>query len=143
MRTKQKKQKMLSEQEKRKIVEEYLNCDISQSIINQKYSINGHSSILKWIRRYGYQPLYEIKKAEIMKQPVDDKALLIAENQELKRRLKDLDNKQKNSKAEQEIDDLKKRLHFAEMSAYTFNKMIEIAERNFGIEIKKKSGTKQ
>jgi len=54
---KQEQQQALSENTKRKIIEEYLNSSISQATLNQKHSINGHSSILKWIRRNGYQPL--------------------------------------------------------------------------------------
>jgi transposase len=143
-RTKTIEIKNYSLEEKRQIVEEYLTQSVSQSFIMQKYNLKGHSSVLNWIRQFGLASLYELKKAEIMKKPVDDRALLISENNELKRRLQDLESILNNqSPDKREIDSLKKKLKHAEMAAYAYNKMIEIAEQQLGIEIKKKSGNKQ
>ncbi len=136
--------KNYSLEEKRQIIEEYLTQSVRQTFIMQKYSLKGHSSILNWIRQLGLESLYELKKAEIMKKPVDERALLIAENNELKRRLLDLESILNNQSPDKsEIESLKKKLKHAEMAAYAYNKMIEIAEQQLGIEIKKKSGDKQ
>jgi len=67
---------------KRKIIDEYLQQDVSQSFIMQKYNIKGHSLILNWIRQFDLEAMYELKKAASMKKSIDDKAILIAENQE-------------------------------------------------------------
>jgi len=133
-----------SNEEKQQIVEEYLQNSVSQSYIMQKYNLKGHTSILNWIRQFGLESLYELKKAKMNKQPVDDRALLIAENNELKSRLEELEAliaSQSPDKSEVEL--LKKKLYHAEMAACAYNTMIEIAENNFGIDIKKKSGAKR
>ena len=129
---------------KRKIIDEYLQQDVSQSFIMQKYNIKGHSSILSWIRQFGLEAMYELKKAEAMKKAVDDKAILIAENQELKRRLSELEAKL-DSKApdKQELEILERKLKQAQMTADFYQTMVDIAEKRFGIEIKKKHGVKQ
>lgn len=129
---------------KRKIIDEYLQQDVSQSFIMQKYNIKGHSSILNWIRQFGLEAMYELKKAKAMKKSVDDKAILIAENQELKRRLSELESKL-DSKApdKQELEILERKLKQAQMTADFYQTMVDIAEKRFGIEIKKKHGAKQ
>lgn len=130
--------------EKRLIAEEYLVGTESQASLNMKYRIKGNSAILNWIRQFGFEPLYELKKAEKMKKPVDDKSLLVAENQELRRRLSELELSLEHSKSDSsEVDSLKKKLEYAEMSAIAYKKMIEIAEETLGIDIRKKPGAKQ
>lgn len=133
-----------STEEKQQIVEEYLQNGVSQSYIMQKYNLKGHTSILNWIRQFGFESLYELKKAKMNKQPVDDRALLIAENKELKSRLDELEALIVNQFPDKnEVALLKKKLYHAEMAACAYNTMIEIAESSLGIEIKKKSGAKR
>jgi transposase-like protein len=130
--------------EKRRIAEEYLSGTENQTSLNMKYRIKGKSAILNWIRQFGFEPLYEIKKAEKMKKPVDDKSLIVAENQELRRRILELEaGLAKLESDSSEVDSLKKKLEYAEMSAIAYKKMIEIAEETLGIDIRKKPGAKQ
>ena len=130
-----------SSEMKRKIIDEYLNNNVRQSFIMQKYNIKGHSSILNWIRQLGLEAIYELKKADNMKKSVDDNAMLIAENKELKRRLLELESKLDNKAPDkQELEILERKLKHAKMTADFYQTMVDIAEKKFGIEIKKKHG---
>ena len=105
---------------KMSVVAEVLSGQISQTAALKKYGINGHSTISKWIKKYGRNK--ELKKITKVHMP-NDKVKI----RELKTRIQQLETL---------LADL-------QLENKSLNKVIEIAEREYKISIKKNSGPKQ
>ena len=106
---------LFSEEFKRIICEHYLNGNSSKEEIRVQFGIKGNSSLLYWLRKFGY--------VESKSKP----------NQELPFMAK---SKKETSKSlEKENEDLKLQLEM-------YKRMISLAEKEFKISIVKKSDTK-
>ena len=110
-----------TEMEKRGICEEYLDGYLSKEALRRKYQIHGKSAILKWLRAYGYLDANRQEPRTSMSDLMED------DYQSLQVRIKQLEEALKQSQLESEA----------------WQKMIEIAEKEYKIAIKKKSNTKQ
>jgi len=116
------KRSYLDSIEKLLIIEEVLRGKISKEGARQKYKIKGKSAILKWMRKFGlagYKQLpayFERMKEE---EKSDQEALL------------------------KRIRELERKLEDAEIKAFGYSRMIDIAERELKISIRKKQFTKQ
>jgi len=108
-----------------KMVTEYLETDKSLKEIQKKYKIKSDGTIYYWMRKLGltYPDDQELKTREIMK-----------EEQNKSHREKEL---------EKEVEKLRKELEYQALKSRAYKKMIEIAERNYSITIRKKFGPKQ
>lgn len=104
-----------SESMKRKIVKEYEEGFISKADLKRKYDIKSNSSLQVWLNKYGK---LNYKTNLSVGRPNKDPLL-------------------------QRIKELEKALEKKEMEVKAVNMFMEIAERELGITIKKKSGTKQ
>ena len=106
---------------KLRIIQEVLSGSISKEAAKRKYGIRGNSAILKWMRKFGYQGnLYQPTEVMESKDLSDDPA-------DLKLRIKVLE----------------KALADAKLSSEAYSTMIDIAEQEFKIPIRKKFVTKQ
>jgi transposase len=118
-----KQQLFYTEDFKLKIVNEVLSGKLNKHQAQQIYGIKGNATILYWIRQSqglkGYEKI-EMPVANFaqMKQNINDKKL------------------------EQENAELKELLRVAELRADLWQHAIEVAEKKFGIDIKKKFGAK-
>lgn len=106
---------------KRRIIQEVLSGSISKEGARRQYGIRGKSAILKWMRKFGYASNFDsitfrMKSKELPENP-----------EQLKRR----------------IVELKKALEEAKLSSKFYSTMIDVAEKEFKIPIRKKSVTKQ
>jgi transposase-like protein len=122
-----------SEEDKRMIIDDYLQSGLTKRAIWHKYTgqSTDHGLILYWMYKYGYFSEYKKKsvtfapKIENMsvqqQEPVSD-----FETLQLKKR----------------ILELEKQLQESEMKTIAWQTMVEIAEREFNISIKKKFNTK-
>jgi transposase-like protein len=124
-----------SESEKRLIIEDYLQSGLSKQAIWEKYTgRNGdHGTILKWMRQYGY---ISGRKKSIT---------FIDGNNEMSKdsnRNYEIDSEFDNVQLKKRILELEKQLHESEMKSIAYETMIEIAERELNISIKKKYNTK-
>ena len=109
--------KMFSDSLKREVVYQVQTGQLSQSEANRKYGINGHSTILKWIRKFeGSDPHIQ----SLMDYSNNDKKDLIKRIKELERQLED-----------------------EQIRSFGYSKMIDIAEEQLKISIRKKPNTKQ
>lgn len=111
----------LSDEFKRKVVQEVLSGSLTKQEARFKYGIKGKSAVLTWIRKFG-EGIYHVESHHrpfMPEKPKNEKELLA--------RIK---------KLEQELED-------ARLKAEAYAKMIEIAERDLNISIRKKSNTKQ
>ncbi|MEI8205126.1 MAG: transposase [Bacteroidota bacterium] len=120
-----KKVKRYSEDFKFKVVQEYLNQDVSKEELQIKYGIRGSSIILYWIRKFGLESMNEHQ----LETDCSMKANLKKSSTEI-----DLEN---------ENQKLKQLLEHERLRTLSLNTMIDIAERDLKIQIRKKSGAKQ
>lgn len=108
---------------KLQVVQEVESCELSIKESLRKYGIQSHSTVLGWIRKYGtFDREYEVQKAMI-KTP--EQRIF-----ELEQRVKLL---------EQQKASLEKAIDIAQEKAIFFNMMVDIAEKEFKIPIRKKS----
>lgn len=110
---------------KLQVVQEYLETDLSQVELQRKYGIKGNTSILNWMRKFGLQEpnenLIEIRHA-------------MSKETEKTSHERELENK---------VKELEKLLEHEKLRTTALNTMIDIAERELKISIRKKSGAKQ
>ena len=102
---------------KRRVVREVLSGELTQSQANLKYGIRGHSTILKWIRKFESQDSFLLSMC----------AHKNSDNEDLIQRIK---------KLERELEEQR-------LLAEGLSHMIDIAEVELKISIRKKSNTKQ
>jgi transposase len=122
---KQKHGKQRSKEEKLKIVQEYINSDVTMTALMAKYDIAGMGSISRWMRNFGFQAPSP-QTLELNKQMAKET------NKTLKER-----------ELEQKIRELEKALDYEKLRTRALETMIDIAENDLKIPIRKKSGTKQ
>jgi len=110
---------------KLKVVQDYLMSDATVSEIQEKYGIKCRSCISDWVRKFGLKKptQREIEFQNVMKE----------QNQKSPRE----------QELELEIKQLKKELEKERLRTVALNKMIDIAERDLKITVRKNSGAKQ
>jgi len=114
--------KQYNETFKLQVIKEVLSGTISKEQARRKYQIKGKSAILNWIRKFGWS---DSKLLPIHFTSMSAKKDLSPE--ELQKRVKEL---------ECALED-------AQLRAEGYSRMIDIAERELKIKIRKKSNTKQ
>ncbi len=127
-----------TELEKHQIIQEYYNSGKSKREIWEKYTGNKkeHGVLLRWMRQLGYEHSFPRKRINFKPsnasyymgknttpQNIETESF---EVQQLKKR----------------ITELESRLKESEMRAIAFSTMVDIAEREFNISIRKKYNTK-
>ena len=105
---------------KQRVIQEVLSGKVTKDEAKRKYGIGGKTTVLKWLRRYGYS---EVIPGSVTLEFMEDPK----EQARLKARIKQLEAQ----------------LEEVEMKAALYERMIEIAEERFGLDIEKKSVTKQ
>jgi transposase len=107
------------------VVQEYLNTGLSQRDLMKKYNFGGTNNISKWMRKFDLQLPSEQEK-----------------------NLQRIMAKQKEKTTyEQELEDkvkkLEQQLEFEQFRTLALNTLIDVAERDLKISIRKKAGAKQ
>lgn len=118
-----------SDEEKIAIIEEYLSSGQTKNAIWKKYTgrDNEHGTILRWMRTFGYHQETRLTRNDNqMKNKTKDPQTDTFENAQLKKRIEELESKLKD----------------AEMKAIAYSTMIDIAEDEFKLKIRKKFNTK-
>ena len=131
----QKSSKYYTETERHQIIQEYLSSHCTKQEIWQKYTgkKEEHGQLFRWMLQLGYntnkKPNIDVnldsmpKKKSGVKPLEEDESF---ENLQLKKR----------------IVELEKQLKEAELKAIAFSTMVDIAEKEFNIPIRKKLNTK-
>lgn len=132
----QKLNKYFTETEKHQIIQELINSNCTKQHIWEKYTgrKEEHGQLLRWMRQLGYdtsiktrRPNFEDKTAVMArKKKSENKDSEDFETLQLKKRMAELENQLKD----------------AEMRAIAFSTMVDIAEKEFNIPIRKKYNTK-
>jgi transposase len=115
-----KKVNYYSDEFKRTVIQEVLDGVLSKEEARQKYGIKGNSAVLNWIRNFDGSNTVVMSRTKPFNQP--------------EKSLKELEAENKRLKEELELERLRTR---------ALNVMIDIAEEQLNIPIRKKSGAKQ
>ena len=119
---------MFDESFKRKVIEEYLSTRHSKMSIQRKYNINFKSAICTWMKRLGYT------------EKVEQKCNLASLKRSI---LSNSTPKPTNAiDADKKIRDLERQLEDAKLQAEAYKRIIEKAEKELNIPIRKKHNTK-
>jgi len=111
-----------------KVAREYMVTDSSQEELQEKYNIKGSSCITNWVRKFGLTPEPIIRRRNGCQQI--EKSM----GQQKTREEKVL---------EQKVRELEEQLKYEKLRSTALDTMINIAEKEFKIPIRKKSGTEQ
>jgi transposase-like protein len=123
-----------SDSEKRLIIEDYLQGGVSKSEIWKKYTgREDHGVMLRWMRKFGYISAIN-EKSRIFA----EKNFLMSKKSTPKKIVPDFENLQLQNR----ILELEKKLKESELKGVAYQTMIDIAEREFNISIKKNFGFK-
>jgi hypothetical protein len=124
-----------SETEKRTIIEDYLQSNLTKKEIWKKYTgeRTEHGLILYWMYKYGY--ILNTNKNSVTFVPQQNTMPQHHPKQELNSDFEYL-------QLQKRISYLEKQLQESEMKSIAYQTMIDIAEREFNISIKKKYNTK-
>ena len=107
------------------ILQEYLTTDISQSELKKKYNFGGNGNIYRWMRKFG-----------VSKPDIEEINLNRAMSQEKESNPRERELELKISKLEDELQREKFRV-------LALNTLIDVAESDLNIEIRKKPGAKR
>ena len=110
------------------VVREYEENKISLGSLHRKYGIQGSHTVRRWLEKYGNFD-WENKDIRDMGTKTKEQELL-----ELRQKVKELERK--NTRLEKELDDKDHKVAF-------FDLMIDMAEKEFKIDIRKKSFPEQ
>lgn len=118
----------LSDDEKKLIIQYYLTGNESKRSVYARYTgyDEEHGKISKWIRKFN----------------MEDKCVKINNFVDMSKRKTEAPEDFETLKLKKRIEELEKQLHSAEMKAVAFSTMVDIAEKEFDIPIRKKHGTK-
>lgn len=110
---------------KLKVVQEYLISDATFAMLQEKYGIRSGHSITEWIRKFDLAPP---SKSQIeLEKAMKEQNQITPREQELELKIKSLE----------------KELERERLRTLALNKMIDIAERDLKIKVRKNSGAKQ
>jgi transposase-like protein len=128
----QKAGKFYTESERHQIIQDYLSSECTKTEIWKKYTGKNeeHGQLFRWMLQLGYntteRPNIASKSFSMSKKIASEKSDETFENLQLKKR----------------IAELEKKLKDAELKAIAFSTMVDIAEKEFKIPIRKKLNTK-
>jgi len=121
---KKRKPQVYSEEFRWKVVQEVLSGELNQAEAKRKYNIKGNGAILYWIRQFSGIKNYR-----------ESRLLFVQEKQVIK--------KDKLTREQKKIKELEEALRKEKNKTLLYEKIIEIAEEDYGIPIRKKSGAEQ
>jgi len=125
IRTKTSDVSFYSDEFKRKVVQEHLMYGTPKDQLRIKYGIKGKSEILKWMRKFEISNEVSMSKSKGFSKPS-----IGEESQEV-------------SKLKAEVARLERALEHEALRGRALDKLIDIAERELKISVRKKSGAKQ
>ena len=132
---KQKTGQYFSEAEKHQLIKEYLSSGSTKRQIWKKYTGQlDHDTLLRWVKKLGYSDKSQIEHTL--------KTNTFATMSKPKIKVKQGDENFETLQLKKRISELKKQLKEAELKAIAFSTMVDIAEEEFKIPIRKKLNIK-
>lgn len=124
-----------TDEQKHRIIAEYLSTGKTKREIWEKYTgqPEEHGQILQWMRIFGYHENYPNRRHNFVSYPDQMRQKNKAEHDS---------ESFENLQLKKRIEELEKQLKDAEMKTIAFSTMVDIAEKEFNIPIRKKLNTK-
>lgn len=126
-----KEQRHYPESFKHLVIREYLSGGIGYRALLKKYDIRSSGSIARWMRQLGYTEV-----------PEKDRYLATAKPLSLPSKKVNKDQPSDALSQEQRIKELERLLEDEQLRSEAYRRMIEIAEKELNIPIRKKSDTR-
>jgi transposase len=125
--------RFITELERHQIIQEYLSGQFTKQAIWEKYTgkKEEHGQLLYWMRQLGY---ISVGRKKIEQNP----SIMHKKNPKRNKEEQDFETLQ----LKKRIAELEKQLKDAEMKAIAFSTMVDIAEKELNIPIRKKFNTK-
>ena len=141
----QKAGKYFAVEEKHKIIQELIATQCTKVQIWEKYTgeVEEHGQLLRWMRQLGYNTGIKTRRPNIVSNlySIAQKRIK-SDNPDSYREVKVGDESFENLQLKKRIAELEKQLKDAELKAIAFSTMVDIAEKEFKIPIRKKLNTK-
>lgn len=122
-----------SESFKRKVVEEYLATGGTKTYLLAKYGIKFRSAVQTWMKQLGYSDLYQRVPYLEMKNHIELAAKFSKTSQ---------DSPLVPAELEKRIKELERQLEDEKLRSEAYRRMIDIAEKELNVSIRKKINTK-
>ncbi len=134
----QKANKYFSEPEKHFIIKELLSTKCTKAQIWEKYTgqLEEHGQLLRWMRQLGYDTSVKTRRPNF-----DIKTTVMAKKKSIKETINSFEDFE-TLQLKTRIAELEKKLKDADMRAIAYSTMVDIAEKEFNIPIRKKYNTK-
>ena len=134
----QKANKYFSEPEKHFIIKELLSTGCTKSQIWEKYTgqLEEHGQLLRWMRQLGYDSSIKTRR------PNFDTKTTVMSTKKLKKETKTRFDDFETLQLRKRITELETKLKDAEMKTIAYATLVDIAEKEFNIPIRKKYNTK-
>jgi transposase len=119
-----------TDEEKRIIIQDYLSGNESKKAVFKRYTGHDeeHGTLLRWMHKYGFEDKCSNMNNFVIMSSNNKKEIESTDFETLK--------------LKKRIEELEKQLQTAEMKAVAFLTMVDIAEKEFNIPIRKKHNTK-
>jgi transposase len=135
----QKSGKYFTENEKRSIIQEMLSNQCTKQEIWKKYTgqEEEHGQLLRWMRSLGYNTKIITRRPNFVSNQI-----VMSKKKSIQNTVFTDDNSFEYLQLKKRIVELEKQLKDAELKAIAFSTMVDIAEKEFKIPIRKKLNTK-
>jgi transposase len=136
----QKAGRHFTETEKHQIIQELIATNSTKAEIWEKYTgeEEEHGQLLRWMRQLGYNTGIKTRRPNIASKSNP----LIHQNVISLKAIKSIEESFENLQLKKRVTELEKQLKDAELKAIAFSTMVDIAEKEFKIPIRKKFNTK-
>lgn len=130
-----KSSKYFSDEEKHYIIQELISSKCTKRDIWEKYTgqEEEHGQLLRWMHKLGYDTGIKTRRPNFVSNPIHMKKKKTANNPT---------ESFENLQLKKRIEELEKQLKDTEIKAIAFSTMVDIAEKEFNIPIRKKLSTK-
>ncbi len=134
----QKGGKYFTDAEKHQLIEELISTRCTKAAIWKKYTgKEDHGVLLKWMRRLGYFTDFKIQPPNI-----EPKSLPMTSKPNKPKQPQKQEETEEYLQFKRRIADLERELEDAKLKALAFSRMVDIAEKELNISIRKKFNTK-
>lgn len=135
----QKMTKYFTESEKHEIIQELISSGCTKQEIWNKYTgqEEEHGQLLRWMRQLGYDNKIKTRRPNFVKNQI-----VMSKKKKPEKSIDTENELFDNLQQKKRIEELERQLKEAEMKAIAFSTMVDIAEKEFKISIRKKFNTK-
>ena len=118
---------------RKKVIEEYLSGEESQRQISRRYELKSRSTLARWMKELGYRNI----KSEVIRKPTFE-----LKTQSFMPSKSSSESSEDPEKLQKRIEELERQLQDEKLRTEAYQRMIEKAEKDLNITIRKKPFTK-